>query len=76
MLTALVILMILFCLFIIEAFPPFLTAVIGMVLFALFGYVSVDDAMAGFGNSGLITIVLMFVLTLTLSDGFLNRSIS
>lgn len=63
MLTALVILMILFCLFIIEAFPPFLTAVIGMVMFALFGYVSVDDAMAGFGNSGLITIVLMFVIS-------------
>ena len=60
---ALVLLVALFAAFVIERYPPEVTAVGFAGLFVLLGFVSTDEALAVFSNPAPITIGAMFVLS-------------
>ncbi len=60
---ALVLLVGLFAMFVIERYPPEVTAVGFAALFVLLGFVSADEALAVFSNPAPITIGAMFVLS-------------
>ena len=52
-----------FVLFVIEKYPPEVTAVGGAAAFMLLGLVDTDDVMAVFSNSAPITIAAMFIVS-------------
>lgn len=62
-LIALLLLVLLFFLFISNKIAPYLVALTGLFLFTLTGFVSMEEAMKGFGNETLLIILLMFVIS-------------
>ncbi|WP_048645535.1 SLC13 family permease [Nitratireductor soli] len=60
---ALAIILLLLVGFVLELYPPEVTAVGGAALFLLLGFVAPSDAMAAFSNSAPITIGALFVLS-------------
>ncbi|SLN11410.1 Citrate transporter [Roseivivax jejudonensis] len=60
---ALALLFLLFVAFIVEKYPPDVTAVGGAALFIVFGLVPSDDVMSVFSSSAPITIAAMFVVS-------------
>ncbi|GIL01907.1 MAG: sodium:sulfate symporter [Alphaproteobacteria bacterium] len=60
---ALALLVVLLVAFVVERYPPEVTAVGGAALFLLLGLTSPQDAMRAFSNSAPITIAAMFVLS-------------
>ncbi|ODR92137.1 SLC13 family permease [Sinorhizobium alkalisoli] len=60
---ALAIILLLLIGFVVERYPPEVTAVGGAALFLLFGFVPATDAMSAFSNSAPITIGALFVLS-------------
>jgi di/tricarboxylate transporter len=60
---ALALLGVLLAAFIVEKYPPEVTAAAGAAVFLLFGLTTADQAMAAFSNPAPITIAAMFVLS-------------
>ena len=60
---AIAILVLIFIAFIVEKYPPEVTAAGGAALFIVFGLVPTDDVMDVFSNSAPITIAAMFVVS-------------
>lgn len=60
---ALAIILLLLVGFVLERYPPEVTAVGGAAVFLLFGFVSPADAMGAFSNSAPITIGALFILS-------------
>jgi di/tricarboxylate transporter len=60
---ALVLLVLLLAAFIVEKYPPEVTAAAGAAVFLLFGLTTADQAMRAFSNPAPITIAAMFVLS-------------
>ncbi len=60
---SLALLALLFAAFVIERYPPDVTAALGAAAFILCGYVPADEAMAVFSNPAPITIGALFVLS-------------
>ncbi len=60
---SLILVLLLFCAFAAEWYPPDVTAATGAAIFIVLGLVPTDDVMAVFSNSAPITIAAMFVLS-------------